>query len=361
VGAQDGPVKPPFPPSYPYLLRLERREPYTTTCALLKRDGSFHYERIHSADRVTVLEGELPPDELAKVAALLQHADLVKLTQDDILEPLLPFGEELQVNVFRRDHWQDLVFPDSKDRKKLVPTVDSLVDWLGTLPRLPHREMTEFEGRNNCLTDRPIELRSRPLPPPVMLPPDIHVSIPRTLDADLGSTGDAAPPPSPDFLLRMTVDRVGNPMQRQCAVIYPDGRYHAETSSQSSGESMHSQVMEGVLPPPELDALRQILDAPEWRVEYNEQAPPGIVVRGGEFVRIQIPGPHQILHSVFANLDFTPIPGSSAEAQNNDLAAIPGSHLKLLAPLRTWFKQDVEDAKLPPIKDVPATNCKPRN
>jgi hypothetical protein len=187
------------------------------------------------------------------------------------------------------------------------------------------------------------------------------VSIPRTLDADLGSTGDAAPPPSPDFLLRMTVDRVGNPMQRQCAVIYPDGRYHAETSSQSSGESMHSQVMEGMLPPPELDALRQILDAPEWRVEYNEQAPPGIVVRGGEFVRIQIPGPHQILHSVFANLDFTPISGSSAEAQNNDLAAIPGSHLKLLAPLRTWFNQDVEDAKLPPIKDVPATNCKPRN
>lgn len=357
LGAQTGHSRPLFPPSYPYLLRIEKREAYMNTCVLLKKDGSFHFERIRNVDRVTVLEGELSPDALANIATLLQRPDLVNLRQDDIPEPLIPFGDEIQLNVFRHDHWQDLVFPDSKDRKKLVPTVDSLVDWLAGLPKLQHREMGEFEGRNNCLTEGKIELRSRPVPPPVVLPPDLHTTVPRSLEPGLGKPTEAVAPPP--FLLKMTVDRMGEPMQRRCVVIYPDGRYHAEKSSQAYGEGMRSQVVESMLTPPELQNLSQILDAPELRVEYREQTPSGGIIRGGEFVRLQIPTPEGTLRSLFANLEFVPGYGSG-KIESDDLAAIPGSHLALLAPLRAWFKREVEDSKIPPSTDALPNSCKPR-
>jgi hypothetical protein len=357
--AQNVPAKLLFPPNYPYLLRLERRELYANSCVLVKTDGNFHYEHIRSVDRVTVLEGILSPEALARLTALLQRPDLVNIRQEDVPEPLIPFGDEIQVNVFRRDHWQDLVFPDSKDRKGLAPTVDVLVDWLATVPSLSQRQRTEFEGRNNCLTERKIELHSRRLPPPVVWPPNLRAAMPALLKFGSIQANDPQLAP-PIFLLRMTIDRMGDPMQRICALVYSDGRYHAENSTQSSDEdeTLRSQVMEGVLPSSELQSLRQILNAPEWRVEYREQTPPGVFIRSGEFVRLQIPGPGGIKHSLFANLEFAPPPGGT-EAENNDLAAFPRSHLALLAPLREWFKREVEDAQLPPVKDVPATNCKP--
>jgi hypothetical protein len=358
MSAQGVSLRPLFPPAYPYLLRLEKREIYTNTCVLLKKDGSYHYERIHGLDHVTVLEGELSPDALGKVSSLLERPDLAKLKQDDILEPLMPLGDEVQVNVFRRDHWQDLIFSDSRDRKHVVPTVDSLLDWLNALPKLPHRELTEFEGRNNCLTERKIELQSRPFPPPIALPPDIHASEPGLVEKGLRDPGMEAPP---EFLLRMTVDRVGDPRQRRCAIVYPDGKYHTEKTTQGTGEVMHSQVSESDVAPSELENLRRILNAPEWGVEYHEQPPPGIFIRAGEFVHLQIPGANGIEKSVFANLDFTPISGADSHMETDDIAAIPGSHGKLLAPLRAWFKKNVEDAKLPVLKDVPASNCKPRS
>ena len=359
--AQDVSSQPLFPPSYVYLLRLEREADNTKTCVLLKKDGSFHYERNHNDEHVTVYEGELPAEGLAKVQSLLRRPDLANLKQGDIPVPLFNFGDQIQVNVFRQDHWQDLVFPDSKDREKLVPTVDALVDWLGTLPRLPHRQFTEFEARNNCLTEHKIELRARPLPPPAITAP----KLPQVEGlAPPPESRDVAPraktPPAPSFSLSMTVTRFGNPMQRRCVVIYPDGRFHTERTTQSYGEHATYQVMEGMYPPQFLDSLQQVLSAPEWKLEYKEQLPNQVFIRGGEMVHVEVPGPGHILKSAFMNVDYQPLPNlNEVPVQTTDIAAIPGGHQKLVAPLRAWFKKNIEDVRFIPTKDAIPYACKP--
>lgn len=361
--AQDLSPAPTFPANYPYLMRMEKEADNTNTCVLVKRDGSYHYERNHHDVHVSVSEGELTPDALVRLVALLQRPDLVNLRQSDIPVRMFFFGDQIQLNVFRKDHWQDLIFPDSKDRKKLVPTVESLDDWLTALPKLQHREFTEFEARNNCLTEHKIELRTRPLPPPAVTAPkwlavDGLPPAPRS-----GSPSPEKPePPRPTFTLWMAVTSFGDPMQQRCAVIFPDGRFHSEKSSQAFGNEVISQVTEGALPLPAFDSLRHLLDAPEWQVDYKEQLPPESQIRSGEIVHLQIPVPGRVYKSVFMNLDFQQFPDlSGAPTQTRDLASFPGSHQKLVGPLRTWFKKNIEEAKIPPLRNGTANLCSPES
>jgi hypothetical protein len=352
--AQDVSPPPTFPPNYPYLMRMEKQADNTNTCVLVKKDGSYHYERNHNDVHVSVSEGELTPEALNHLIGLLQRPDLMNLRQSDIPVRMFFFGDQIQVNVFRKDHWQDLIFPDSKDRKKLVPTVESLDDWFTALPKLQHREFTEFEARNNCLTEHKIELRTRPLPPPAVTPP-------KWLAVEgLPPAPAAPPPPPPTFTLWIAVTSFGDPMQQRCAVIYPDGRFHSEKSSLAVGDRLISQVTEGTLPLPSVDSLRKLLADPEWRVDYKEQLPPESQIRSGEIVHLQIPVPGQVYTSVFMNVDYQQFPDlSAAPTQTRDLASFPGSHQKLVLPLRGWFKTNIEDTNVPISRNGVANLCHP--
>lgn len=359
--AQDISPSPSFPPNYPYLMRMEKQADNTDTCVLVKKDGSYHYERNHNDVHVSVSEGELTPDALSRLVALLRGPDLLRLRQSDIPVRMFFFGDQIQLNVFRGDHWQDLIFPDSKDRKKLVPTVESLDDWFTALPKLQHREFTEFEARNNCLTEHKIELRMRPLPPPAVKPPKwLMVQALPPAPQTRSVQAQKPEPPPPTFTLWMTVTSFGNPMQQRCAVIYPSGRFHSERSSQTFGNEVISQVTEGTLPMPVFDSLRSLLSAPEWLLEYNEQLPPESQIRGGEIVHLQIPVPGRVYRSVFMNVDYQQFPDlSGAPTQTRDLASFPGSHERLIAPLRAWFKKNVEDANAPAAQSGVANLCTP--
>jgi hypothetical protein len=337
-------------------MRMEKQADNTNTCVLVKKDGSYHYERNHNDIHVSVSEGELTPDALNHLVALLQRPDLVNLRQSDIPVRMFFFGDQIQVNVFRKDHWQDLIFPDSKDRKKLVPTVELLDDWFTALPKLQHREFTEFEARNNCLTEHKIELRTRPRPAPAVKPPRWLVV------AGLPPPPPEPPPPPPTFTLWIAVTSFGDPMQQRCAVIYPDGRFHSEKSSLGAGDRLISQVTEGMLPLPSFDSLRQLLADPEWRLDYKEQLPPESQIRGGEILHLQIPVPGRVYTSVFMNVDYQQFPDlSGAPTQTQDLASFPRSHEKLVAPLRAWFKKNIEEANLPASPHAVANLCHPES
>jgi hypothetical protein len=361
----------PFPANYPYLLRVEREADNTNTCVLLKKDGSYHYEKNHNDQYVTVYEGELTPESRENIERLLQQPDLLNVKQSALPAPAFAFDEVI-VNVFRADHWQDLVFAGSKDRRSLVPTVSTLVDWLGSLPRLPHRELTEFEGRNNCLTEHKIELRVRPARPPQPVPnsPAAAEASPgqysssRNPSSDQASNTSAAgvspvaPVAPPSFLLWISIVHFGEPMQRRCAMVYPDGRYHVEKTSQAAGAHAFSQVMEGTLPGAALDSLREITSAPEWQVEYEEQLPSEVMVLGGEMIEVRLPAPDGILRSAFMNVDYQKI-GTELSRQIEDLATVPESHLRVISPLRAWYTKNLEDAKLPVVKSGVANLCEP--
>lgn len=344
-------------------MRMEKQAENTNTCVLVKKDGSYHYERNHNDVHVSVSEGQLSPEALGHLTSLLNRPDLVNLRQSEIPVRMFFFSDQIQLNVFRSDHWQDLIFPDIKDRKKLVPTVESLDEWFTALPKLQHREFTEFEARNNCLTEHKIELRIRPLPPPAVVPPKWLVveALPPPPQADKAKAEKAEAPP-PSFTLWMAVTSFGDPLQQRCAVIYPDGRFHSENSTQTFGDQVVSQVTEGTLPLPVFDSLRQLLRAPEWQVDYNEQLPPESQIRGGEIIHVQIPFPGRLYKSIFMNVNYQVFPDlSGGPTQTRDLASFPGSHQKLVAPLRTWFKTNIQEATIAADNNGTVNQCTPAN
>ena len=62
------------------------------------------------------------------------------------------------------------------------------------------------------------------------------------------------------------------------------------------------------------------------------------------------------------NVDYQQFPDlSGAPTQTRDLASFPGSHLKLVMPLRTWFKKNIEDAKTTPAFSGVANLCSPES
>ncbi len=155
---------------YPFLLRLETMDFVNQECVLLQRDGHFHLEE-EKGRHTKVFEGLLPEDKMRELQQMIDDEKLVQLTQEQIVSPpgdiLL---DELRVDVFRSDHWQDLFFMDVASRKPFDRSIAPLVRWLAALHKEQHRELTEDEGKNDCQLPKKIVLRSRNPPPPATAP-----------------------------------------------------------------------------------------------------------------------------------------------------------------------------------------------
>src|SRR5690348_15005113 len=147
------------PPSY--LLRLEHSSFESHSCALLQSTGAFHLEVDHD-EQVKVFEGSVEPNQLLEIQRNLNSDPLVTLSQQKIEEPLIRTRhDELQITVFREDHWQDLLFRSSDSQQPFEQSLQPLVHWLDNLHKLPHRELSEDEGKNNCLPPKAIVLKKR--------------------------------------------------------------------------------------------------------------------------------------------------------------------------------------------------------
>ena len=146
----------------PYLVRVQRTTPGNAIRVLLRQDGQFHLERSHG-DRTKVSEGSLPSSELLRVQRMLDSDGLPQLSQDKSGSPkTTPVSEILQISIFRTDHWQNLVFIDGNGSQPVPRSLAPLVNWLGSLPMQPHRQLNEDESKNNCQSPKKIELKTRP-------------------------------------------------------------------------------------------------------------------------------------------------------------------------------------------------------
>jgi hypothetical protein len=146
----------------PYLVRVQRTTPGNTLCVLLRHDGQFHLETSHG-DRTKVLEGALPSSELRKVQQMLDSDGLPRLSQDKPGSPKTSgVSEILQISIFRTDHWQNLIFVDDHGGQSVPGSLGPLLNWLGSLHRQPHQQLSEDEGKNNCQSSKKIELEKRP-------------------------------------------------------------------------------------------------------------------------------------------------------------------------------------------------------
>lgn len=315
-------------PQYPYLLRLERSNFEAHACALLQTTGAFHLE-VYGGDDVKVFEGTIPTGDLMEIEGDLNSEALVDLTQQQIEEPLIRTRhDELQVTVLRGDGWQDLFFRSSDSQKPYKRWLQPLTHWLDNLHKLPHRELSEDEGKNNCLPPTPITLKKRDAD--VMPPPVTSKTTARVLSAGPAPTQtqpQSAPPlksQSVPALLRVySFERQSGSAHERCVLMGENGIYRSEDRSQRTGKAVNTEITAGQIKPDELQQLHQLLDEAALAKIKHHEPPGGMVVPMMEdILDITIARPagiqHFILSSRFKRAEFGPFyagDGDSSEAR----------------------------------------------
>lgn len=262
--------------SHSYLLRIDHSNFEAHTCALLQTTGAFHLE-VNNGDDVKVFEGTVGPDELTKLEAELSSAPLVNLSQLQIQEPLIrTHHDELQVTVFRGEAWQDLFFQSSDSQQPFKHWLQPLVRWLDTLPRVPHRELSEDEGENRCLPVRVIALKKRgaALTDTVTPKTTMHVLYGGPTPQPQRQTEPLALQSVPSLLLLQSFEMKTESAHDTCAWIGENGMYRFEDRAQKAGKPVKTKITAGQISADELQHLRQILDDPAL-VMIKHHEPPG--------------------------------------------------------------------------------------
>jgi hypothetical protein len=329
--------------NYPFLLRLEHTTHSSKTCVLLRRNGEFHLERTRSG-RTLVSEGRIPESEMQKLKGILDSDELQKISQQKIVPPLLyPLNDQLQVNVFRKDHWQNLLFPESTSQMPFRQTLKPLVTWLNALHYGPHRELSEEEGVNNCL-------------PPEK--PELKIRTNESSASSAGETTEATPsavkPQSsqPDlFLMRYSRDRIsdGN-LDRTCVIVNSAGFYRMEKGNQPATFKMKTTVFEGSVMDGELQELRQIHDAPDLKNLHHKNHIPSMTVRDADVISVSIPRDNETQELVFSGYVAVRSHGKGAPSSVTD-------DTSSIEPIQKWFETLLESKDLAPMKSAHANNC----
>jgi hypothetical protein len=368
---------------YPYLLRVSRVVPHLDTCVLLRRDGGYHLERDHD-DTTEVYEGELSPDELSRLQQWLDDEQLRKLTREQIMAPLVITSvENLQINIFRGDRWQNLVFPSSESQIPFYEVLAPLLEWFNSLHHAPHRIIPEDSGKNNCLTPRRIELKTRraanPQAPgpstagPVAqantdtqppqngivpaISPQMGQPVPSAAGGVLPSQGDvksASTGSSPSFLMRLEYTRfVQREAERTCAIVYISGRYHLEKSSQEIGQRVTAHVHEASLETSELQGLRQLLDDPDLKALEHGNIPDGVAFSFTDFTTVWIPRDKKVQHLAFAS-------DLRVQAAIGSHYVVSDKNTRLIRPLQKWVKTELRADKATLIEGTAPNQCAPK-
>lgn len=300
--------------AHPYLVRLEHINSESHLCVLLQKNGAFHLETNYS-DRTQVSEGIVPESRLRQVEHALEDHTLAALSQGQIEEPLSRSREDvLQINVFRGDHRQDLIFRSEESRARYSQSLQVLAHWLDQVHKLPHRELSEEEGKNNCLPASRIALERRSHNGKAessdsTLGPAI-VSLSKGMKPAISSLA-AAPSPRPAVpsLLRLNSSSMKAGSARQaCVLIIADGAYRAEERAQKAGSKrVETKITGGRFAPQEILQLQQLLVDPGLAQIRHRETSQMVLPMSGEMLNLQISRPsgvqELVLSSTFGRRD----------------------------------------------------------
>jgi len=242
-----------------YLVRIAHEVEGDTACVLLLQTGAFHYEK-GDRDNTRVYEGKLSTGQLIAV-----ERDLLAISgisQDQVEEPLTnPSWDLLDIHRFHRGHPQELLFRSGESQRAFNASLSPLLHWMDALPKLPHRELSQDAGKNNCLPRRALALRKRSeigSQPP----------LPRTPLAGrrLTTTTPAAANPArlvrPLFQMKL-VEKKSSGTQQLCALVADDGRYRVESRYQKAErQNIDDRMVQNQINTEELQALVKILETP---------------------------------------------------------------------------------------------------
>jgi hypothetical protein len=287
----------------PYLLRLERETSGAHVCVLLRKDGLFHRES-DVGDSTKVVEGSLSAEGLRQIQRDLQDSKLEALSQKQIDEPLIHRRDVLHVNISRDDHWQDLSFYSAESQEPYRQSLQPLIRWLNELHKLPHNELSEDAGKNNCLAPGEIALKKRGDNAPVE-------SDTATIDRPLAPQ---PPPPVPkrepaQALLRVfSMSAKSDAVRQGCVLITADGTYRAEERAQKVGsKKVMTKITGGEITPDEIVQLQQAIESSALAKIHHRETSHLVLPMSGEMLNLQIYRPsgvqELVLSSTFARRD----------------------------------------------------------
>ena len=243
----------------PYVLRLAHETSTGTTCVLLNDTGTFHLE---SGDRqqTKVYEGEISPAQLDALRQNLRK--LSEISQADIEEPLIHGPRNLlDIHIFRKEGAKELLFRSAESQQSHAPELKPLLSWMYGLRKLPHRELSEDAGKQNCLPRGQLALKTRdqlaPQPPPTRTP----ISG-RRLAAPPTDGVPRHPPVQPLVRLKL-IEKTSSAARSTCALVANDGQYRFELRFQKNGsKKVENSLARGRFSAGELNQLRNILESP---------------------------------------------------------------------------------------------------
>jgi hypothetical protein len=333
--------------NYPFRLRLEHVSENSSVCVLLRSDGQYHLEHTRG-DEILVAEGRLGESDLARLNLALDSDQLQQISQQKIVAPLMYSSyDQLQLNVFRKDHWQNLQFPDATTQRAYQAAIRPILTWLNELPNAPHRQLSEDEGKNNCLTPEKLHLKIRIAEAPLSTKktgaePGAGIS---------GGRADAQPEQPASFLVRYARDRFSNnTLQRTCVIVGTAGGYRMERASQQISYKMRASVFEGSVSAGELEELKQMLDEPRLKNERHENGLPEMTLRDAEVISVSVPREKHIQHLLFSDSSGSLFSRKGAAANSTD-------DTSSIAPLEAWLQTAIENKKVAPLKSAHPDNC----
>jgi hypothetical protein len=268
----------------PYLLRLDHSTAESHVCVLLQKIGFFHLES-DNGDSTKVSEGSLTADGLKQIERDLQDSRLAALLQQQIEEPLIRRREFLQLNVSRDDHWQELTFFSAESQEPYRESLQPLIRWLNDLHKLPHKELSEDAGKNNCLAPTKIALKRRGEDTP-------HAAVkssPNSASMPSPAPPAAKPDPAPDLLYLSSLSVKSGGVRQSCVLVVANGFYRAEERTQKAGSKrVITKITGGNFTPEEISQMQQILDDPALAKIQHRKTSHMVLPMSGEMLNLQI-------------------------------------------------------------------------
>ena len=269
----------------PYLLRMEHTSVESHECVLLRETGSFHLEA-DSGDSTKVFEGTLNADRLRQIQSDLQNSELESLTQEQIEEPLIRRSEFLRLEVRRDDRWQELTFRSTESQERYRRSLQPLVRWLNDLHKVPHKELSEDAGKNNCLPPGKIALKKRS--EEALSQPPAATGENSTLP-DSSNPAAAKPEPLPALLQLSSLSMKSHVARQACVLIVANGFYRAEEQEQKEGnKKVEVKITGGKFAPEEISQLQQLLNDQAIAGIHHRKTSRAVLPMSGEMLNLQI-------------------------------------------------------------------------
>lgn len=269
----------------PYLLRMEHTSFDSHDCVLLRKTGFFHLET-DSGDSTKVFEGNLSADKLRQIQSDLHEPGLQALSQEKIEEPLIRRSEFLRLEISRDDNTQELTFRSAESQEPYRRSLQPLIRWLDDLHKVPHKELSEDAGKNNCLPPSKIALKKRSDEAPSKSAPTAGNN---PTPADPSKPADAKPEPVPTLLQLGSLSVKAHGVQQACVLVVANGLYRAEEQEQKEGSKrVQTKITGGQFTPEEISQLQQLLDAPAIAGIHHRKTSRMTLPMSGEMLNLQI-------------------------------------------------------------------------